>query len=324
MDNQPTAIDSGHELLLGIDVGGTSVKAGLFTTEGKLLGEASVPTPALITEEAYAVVTTCLDELVQQHGDGNNVIGIGLDIPGPIGEDGLPGFIPNAQIDLLGLEAAIMRSYPHAILAALNDANAAALGELWRGAAQGERSVVFVTLGTGVGGGIVCDGKLVAGKNGCAGEIGHLTVNPHESRVCGCGRKGCLEQYASATGVVYSYKAACARLGKNPCSLTGPSDSRSVFEAFEAGDKAAAEAIRIMCSSLAFALSCVAATVNPGAFVIGGGMGEAFDIFAEELIACYREQCLSPVTETRFERASLGNKAGMYGSAYQALMLARS
>lgn len=324
MDSKLTTLDSSQELLLGIDVGGTSVKAGLFTTEGKLLGEAAVPTPALISEDAYAVVTACLDELVQTYGCGNKVIGVGLDIPGPIGEDGLPGFIPNAQIDLLGLEAAIIRSYPHTMLAALNDANAAALGELWRGAAQGERSVVFVTLGTGVGGGIVCDGKLVAGKNGCAGEIGHLTVNPHESRVCGCGRKGCLEQYASATGVVYSYKEACARLGIEPCSLTGPSDSRSVFEAYENGDKAAAKAISTMCSSLAYALSCIAATVNPGAFVIGGGMGEAFDVFSEELIACYREQCLGPVTQTRFDRASLGNKAGMYGSAYQALMLARA
>lgn len=324
MDNQSVAKDCSPELLLGIDVGGTSVKAGLFTTEGNLLGEGSVPTPALIDEEAYAVVTKCLDELVAAYGQGGKVIGIGLDIPGPIGEDGLPGFIPNAQIDLLGLEAAIVRSYPHTMLAALNDANAAALGELWRGAAQGERSVVFITLGTGVGGGIVCDGKLVAGKNGCAGEIGHLTVNPHESRVCGCGRKGCLEQYASATGVVYSYKEACARMGTEPCALAGPSDSRSVFEAFAHGDKAAQEAISTMCSSLAYALSCVAAVVNPGAFVIGGGMGEAFDVFSEELIARYREQCLSPVTHTRFERASLGNRAGMYGSAYQALMLARS
>lgn len=312
------------DLLLGVDVGGTSVKAGLFTTEGELVAEGQVPTPALVDEGAYAAVTGCLSDLVGRAGaEPGDVVGVGLDIPGPIGEDGLPGFIPNARIDLLGLEAALARAFPRARIAALNDANAAALGELWRGAAQGERSVVFVTLGTGVGGGVVCDGRLVAGKDGCGGEIGHITVNPRETATCGCGRRGCLEQYASATGVVRSYRQACERLGTDPAPLSGPSDSYAVFQALAAGDEAADEAVGTMCSYLALALSTISAVVNPGAFVIGGGMGEAFDAFSGRLVSEFRAQCLGPVADTRFERASLGNRAGMYGSAYQALVVAR-
>lgn len=311
-------------LLLGIDVGGTAIKAGLFTLEGELLDQQTTPTPALVDGEAFDVVTDSLKALVTDNAHTlEEVVGVGLDIPGPIREDGTPGFLPNIKLDLAGLENAIKGAFANASLVALNDANAATFGELWRGSAQGERSFILVTLGTGVGGGVVCDGKLVPGKHGAGGEIGHMTVNKDESLVCGCGRKGCLEQYASATGLVRLYKAACRMHGTEPVVLSGPSDSYAVFQALEEGDAAAKEAVSQMCEYLAIAFAQMSCIVDPGAFVLGGGVSGSFDVFKDELVERFQAHALPMCADTKIIAASLGNKAGIYGSAYQALLVSR-
>ena len=192
--------------VLGIDIGGTSIKVGLFTPEGELLEERKIPTPALVDDDAFAIVTSGLEKIVVAHDSSpDDVIAIGLDIPGPVADDGSVGFLPNIRLDPEGLVHAISAAHPRASIAFVNDANAAALGEMWAGVARGTSSFVLIALGTGVGAGVVVNGRLVAGAFGAGGEIGHITVNPAETLTCGCGRKGCLEQYASATGIVRLY-----------------------------------------------------------------------------------------------------------------------
>lgn len=314
-----------RELLLGIDVGGTSVKAGLFATEGTLLAEGSIPTGDLTTQATYDQVCALLASLLDNIGAvPENVLGIGVDVPAPIDEQGHAPFVANASIDIPAFVAAISAWAPQAVCVPINDANAAALGELWQGAAQGEKSMVMVTLGTGVGGGIVQDGKLVAGRHGAGGEIGHMTVNPLETRTCGCGRKGCLEQYASAKGVVRAYKEACQRLQTSPVELTGPTDTYSIFQAQAQGDPAAQEAINQMCEYLAIAFAHIGVILDPATFVIGGGVSGSFDVFSDYLNARFRAHCLAPCETTTIVPASLGNRAGIYGSAYHALVAARS
>ena len=308
------------DVVLGIDVGGTSIKAGLFSTAGELLGETSVRTPALVDEAAYACVIGALKELVASDNVPDPyVVACGLDIPGPICEDGTIGFLPNAQIDLDGLKAAIREAFPGVHLDVVNDANAAAMGELWRGSAHEYKSFVMVTLGTGVGGGVVVDGDLILGKHGTGGEIGDITVHPSEEKACGCGRRGCLEQYASATGLVNVYKRICAEHGAEPHPIEHSSDAYAVFKALDAGDECAREAISEMLEYLARAFAHLASIVDPGAFVVGGGVAGSFDVFHDELVERYRKHCLPICAGTPIIAAELGNQAGMYGSAYEAL-----
>ena len=308
------------DLVLGVDVGGTSIKAGVFSIGGELLCETNVRTPMLTTEAAFGLVVGSLKDLVASvELPDPYVVAIGLDIPGPICEDGTVGFLSNAAIDLDGLKVAIRQGFPGAYLAVVNDANAAAIGEMWQGAARNYKSFVCVTLGTGVGGGVVIDGKLVLGKNGSAGELGHMTVNPFEPRSCGCGRKGCLEQYASATGLVRLYRHECEAVNDEPYPIEHSSDAYAVFKALENGDYHAKEAISQMCEYLAIAFAQIGTVIDPAAYIIGGGVAGSFDVFHDELVERYRRRCLPIMAGVPMIAAELGNHAGMYGSAYEAL-----
>ena len=308
------------ERVLGIDIGGTSIKVGLFTTEGVLADVSKIPTGEIVSEAAFAVVTEGLKDIVEKNGDtANDVVAIGLDVPGPVDSEGKVGMLANIELDADGLQAAIKRVFPNAVLAFVNDANAAALGELWQGGARDAKNFVMIAIGTGVGGGVVADGRIVAGAFGAGGEIGHITVNRDETNSCGCGRKGCLEQYASATGIVRTYKEACKELGTEPVHLDGPTDTLSVFNAYREGDKAAETAIQTMCEYLGFALAQISVVMDPSAYLIGGGVGGGFKLFADDLRAAFRKYCLAPSVATRILPATLGNDAAMYGSAFLAL-----
>ncbi|MBQ9059317.1 MAG: ROK family protein [Atopobiaceae bacterium] len=313
-----------REAFFGIDVGGTAIKAGLFDDNGTLFAQENVPTPELTSDEAFAVVCEALTKIAADCSyEASEIRGIGLDVPAPISDDGSLSFVANAKIDLPDFVAALEAAFSNACVVVLNDANAAALGEQWRGAGQGEQSMIMVTLGTGVGGGVVVGGKLIYGRNGAAGEIGHICVNPSETAHCGCGGTGCLEQYASASGVVSSYLAQCEKAGQQAVALNGPSDSLSVFEAAAQNDECAKQAISQMCDYLARALADLACTIDPGSFVIGGGMAAGLDQFIDELIERYQYHALLPCKNTRIVPANLGNRAGIYGSAYQALVSVR-
>ena len=312
------------ELVLGIDVGGTSIKVGIFTLEGELLDERKIPTPELVSVQAFSSVTGAITGVLSEHGaEPADVVACGLDVPAPVADDGSVGLLANVEMDPQGFVTAFREAFPGAAVAFVNDANAAALGEMWAGAAKGASSCVVIALGTGVGAGIVANGRLVAGAFGAAGEAGHLTVNREETRVCGCGRRGCLEQYASAQGIVRSYLEECERRGVAPAHVEHATDTLSVFAALAEGDACARYAVDLMCDYLGLAMSQISCVVDPELYLIGGGVAGAFEAFAPTLRERFRAHALKPCRDARIEAASLGNQAAMYGSAYEALRIRR-
>ena len=195
-----------------------------------------------------------------------------------------------------------------------NDANVAALGEMWKGGAMGCSDVIMVTLGTGVGGGIIVDGHVVAGFNGAGGEIGHITVNNDEIEPCNCGQYGCLEQYASATGIVRMAKRKLAKSSeetvlRNYTDLT----AKDIFDEAKAGDTVALTLVDDLGEILGSTLSNMACVVNPEVIVIGGGVSKAGQILIDTIQKHFVETSFHACRDTRFELASLGNDAGMYG-----------
>lgn len=305
---------------IGIDVGGTSVKEGLFDEDGNLLGKVSVPTPSLAEEAGYTAVVGGIEELMASVQQPMLFVrGIGLALPCPVPASGNITLAVNIKINAPELKEALESRCPHAAVRYVNDANAAAMGELWRGSAKGHRSMVMVTIGTGLGGGVVVNGDVIDGAFGAGGEIGHMCVNPDETRVCGCGNKGCLEQYASATGVVSNYLHECEVRDVDPIELSGTSDSRAVFQACREGDEVAWAAVETMTDYLARGLQIISAVVDPEVYVLGGGASASADVYLDKLREKYAACALSVSAKTPIEVAELGNDAGIIGAAYVAL-----
>ena len=302
----------------GVDIGGTTVKLGLFTEDGSILEKWEIPSR---TENHGVNVPTdiadaILSKLSERGIDKSDVLGVGLGVPGPITPDGTVMKCANLKWDIFNVNEKMSGLTGLKCIAA-NDANVAALGELWKGGAQGCRNIVFITLGTGVGGGIVIDGKVVHGIHGGGGEIGHIVVNPNETDLCGCGCRGHLEQYASATGIVRLVKKAIAETSE-PGVLRDKESftAKDIFDAAKAGDKMASDAVDTMCRYLAQALSGVGATVDPEAYVIGGGVARAGSIITDTVKKYFDENNLNVLRNREFRLATLGNDAGMYGAAY--------
>lgn len=306
---------------VGVDVGGTSIKTGLVTERGEVLGTSKASTGALDSKEAFAKVCEAVRALADEAGvDANGLAAIGLDVPGVVLEDGTLTMAPNITLDLAGLADTLREAFPKARLAVLNDANAAALGEAWLGSGNARGGTVMVTLGTGVGAGVVIGGNVIAGAHGAAGEIGHLNVEPDETEACNCGCRGCLEQYASARGLIRLYREECEKDGAERVEIAHTTDALAVFEAARSGNSQAKHACERLGRYLARALAAVAAVVDPDAFVVGGGMSGGWDTFGQACLDCYRELAVSACKETPIRPASLGNDAGFIGAARRALL----
>ncbi len=306
------------DVVLGVDIGGTFVKAATFTPEGEQIETHSFATPQLNTQEAFSILHQGLRQMTDKLPEAN-ILAIGLDCPGPISNTGKLLMTANMQFDLEGLKSYLHHKFGCIPVIVLNDANAAALGEMWRGGAHAYRNFCMVTLGTGVGGAIVVDGQVIAGHHGCAGEFGHMILNHDERELCGCGRRGCLEQYASASGVVRLYKRACRAVHVDGVQIENPADSKAVFDALARGDEQALFAVEYMCDYLARGLASIAVISNPEAFVFGGGVSYGFHTFAPVLRRYFEKYSLSSVNNTAFVAAELGNDAGSYGAAFEAL-----
>lgn len=310
-----------ERIVLGLDVGGTSIKMGLVTSEGATLATGSVPTGKVEDTEAYHRICDAIATFITTNKlTLDDVSAVGLDIPGVIVNNKLL-LAPNIALDLDGLLEALKALLPHAGFAVLNDANAAALGETWLGAGSGVNSLIMITLGTGVGGGVVIDGKVLEGANGAGGEIGHMCVNYGETETCGCGRKGCLEQYASARGLIKLYREQCAKDGSGEIEIAHATDALAVFVAARTGNPQAQAACKRLAFYLAHAIANLAATCDPDAFVIGGGMCGGWDTFGADLLAYYKEFAIHNVADTPILVATLGNDAGFLGAARAALAL---
>lgn len=308
---------------VGVDVGGTSVKMGLFDEEGKRYAKVSVPTPPIVDEEGFAAVNGAIDQLLAESKLPKPFIaGIGLAVPCPIPSSGDAKIKANIDIKLPELKLAIQEHCPDAVVKYENDANAAAMGEAWQGSAAGKQNVVMATIGTGFGGGIIVNGDVIQGINGAAGEIGHMVLNPDEERQCGCGGYGHLEQYSSATGVVSNYLQECEAQGVEPIELTGPSDSKDVFQACREGDQVALAAAKKMADYMGRGLSIIAAVVDPEIILIGGGASASADVYLDFAREAYKKYAIAACTDTPIEVATLGNDAGIIGAAYVAVKAA--
>ena len=307
------------EYAFGIDLGGTTAKIGLFTTSGALLEKWEVATDTShagehILENLAAAV---LGKMNEQSIQPEQVEGVGIGVPGPVLDSSI---VPIVCANLGGWGERNVSAQLSGLLDGLkvlvgNDANVAALGEIWMGAAKGAKNAVMVTLGTGVGGGVVVNGKVIDGVHGAGGEIGHITVNRHETAVCGCGKRGCLEQYSSATGVVRCMKKLLDENPDTPCVLRGTEfAAKDVFDAARNGDALAAREVDEMSDTLGMALANIASTVDPEAFLVGGGVARAGDVLFTPLNKHFQEYAFKSCRETPIKQASLGNDAGIYGA----------
>lgn len=304
------------KFVFGVDVGGTTVKLGFFDIEGNVLDKWEIPTR---TEEQGSKIIPDIAESIlfkmQEKGiDKSDVVGVGMGVPGPVKADGTVikavnlgwgVFNPNEELSkLVGVPAKTG-----------NDANVAALGEMWRGGGQGYQDMVAVTLGTGVGGGIILGGRILAGSNGAGGEIGHIHLEDNETEACGCKGYGCLEQYASATGIVRLALRALAASDKESVLRDAEVTAKSVWDAVKASDELAIGVANRYGEYLGKGLAAVANVINPEIFVIGGGVSKAGNVVIEYMEPFFHKYVFHGADNAKFALATLGNDAGIYGSA---------
>lgn len=305
------------EYVFGVDIGGTTVKLGLFTVSGELLEKWEIPTRTdeggkyILGDIAETLETKITDRLLTK----DQIAGIGMGVPGPVKEDGTVLRCANLGWGIFNVADELNKIIGLPVKVG-NDANMAALGEMWQGGGKGYKNIVMVTLGTGVGGGIITNGKMLFGVNGAGGEIGHIQVNDTETEVCGCGKKGCLEQYTSATGIVRMANQALNNTDR-ASSLRNVQyvSAKEVFDAAKNGDELASELVENHGKCLGKALAQIACVVDPEVFVIGGGVSRAGDIITDTTAKYFREYCFHACKKTEFTLATLGNDAGIYGGA---------
>lgn len=306
------------EYCFGIDVGGTTVKMGLFRVDGELLEKWEIPSR---TENEGKAILPDIAEAVQKKLEErgikkDSVTGIGIGVPGPINAEGVVPHTANlgwgykeVTRELTELTGLVSKGG--------NDANVAALGEMWKGAAAGHKSGVMVTLGTGVGGGIIIDGKIITGANGAGGEIGHIHVEDTVDWNCGCGNQGCLEQLASANGMVTLAKWMIRQGADTKGTTLQPETmtAKDIWDAVKADDAFAKDVAERFGKYLGLALANVASTVDPEVFVIGGGVSKAGPVILDYIKKYYLKYTFRGCRGAKFVLATLGNDAGMYGSA---------
>lgn len=302
----------------GIDVGGTSIKCGFFTAEGELLEKWEIPTRTENQgENILPDIAKSIEKKMEEKAIGKDqVTGVGIGVPGPVNKNGeIPTAVNlNWGYKHISKEMEELTGLPSK---AGNDANVAALGEAWKGGAAGCANVILATLGTGVGGGIIVDGKIVAGAHGAGGEIGHANVKHDETDSCNCGNKGCLEQMASATGIVRLAKKALAASDKESALRTAGDklSAKKVFDAYKKGDALAAEIVEEFADYLGGALATFATVVDPDVILIGGGVSRAGQPLVDVVEKYYKKYAFTTCKGTPIRLAELGNDAGIYGSA---------
>ena len=303
----------------GVDLGGTTVKIGLFSIEGQLQDKWEIPTR---TENHGAEILSDIAASIQSRMDTGHlskeqVTGIGIGVPGPVLNENIVQGCVNLGWGNVRV-ADELSALTGVKVKAANDANVAALGEQWQGGGKGFQNLVMFTLGTGVGGGIIQNGRIISGANGAAGEIGHMVIVDSDEVVgtCGCGHRGCLEQVASATGIVNLTEKKLAECSQDSVLREiSPLTAKDVLDAAKAGDALAEQAAENMMKQLGRAAAYIACVVNPDIFVIGGGVSKAGEYLIEGISRYYKDYAFHASADTKFALASLGNDAGMIGAA---------
>lgn len=302
----------------GIDIGGTTIKIGLFKNDGILLEEFEIPTRKendgkFILEDITNAVKQKIEEKKILYSE---IEGMGVGVPGPVATDGTVFKCVNLGWDIINVKKTLQEMTGLKVKVG-NDANVAALGEMWQGGGKGCKSIVMITLGTGVGGGVVVDEHIIFGINGAAGEIGHLPMRDDETEYCACGKNGCLEQYASATGVVRMAKKYLNEHPQKDSILRTMHEytAKDVFDAAKEQDEVACIIKEDVGKMLGKALAMISCTVNPEVFVVGGGMSKAGEILMESVRRHYQRYSFHASKNTEIKLAKLSNAAGMYGCA---------
>ena len=304
--------------VVGVDVGGTTVKLGMFGVNGDVISKWEIPTR---TEDGGKLILPDIadsvkKEIVAHNFNAEDVLGVGIGVPGPVDDKGVVHKAVNLGWDNdFSLVDAMSRLLPGMPVKGGNDANVAALGEMWKGGGQGCSNMVAVTLGTGVGGGIIINGRLLNGSTGAGGEIGHIHIEDDEAEACGCGNYGCLEEYASATGIVRLANRELASCDDPSVLRDQKVTSKSVFDAVKEGDALAIRVAEKFGDYLGKGLAIIAGVVNPEVFVIGGGVSKAGEVLFDYIRPSFEKTVFHGSKNTRFALATLGNDAGIYGAA---------
>ena len=302
---------------VAVDLGGTTAKMGIVGEDGTVFEKWEIPTRKeangkYILED---IAASAKEHLALAAISEEDFAGVGIGVPGPVEADGYVEVLVNLGIRDMNPANELSKLMGGINVKVANDANVAALGEQWMGSGKGFDSVMFFTLGTGVGGGLIIDGQIVAGSAGMAAEVGHFPMNLDEPDTCNCGGHGCLEQYASATGIVKEMKRLLAKTDE-ACVLRGKEFScKDVLDAAKSGDKLAHENMVHCMEYLARAMAYIAYTCNPAVFVLGGGVSKAGDYLVD--LVKDRFAFLTPLTSKKaaIRIASLQNDAGMFGAA---------
>lgn len=303
--------------VFGVDVGGTTVKMGLFQVDGTVIDKWEIPTRTenggekVLPDIADAIRAKMAEKGIAKE----EVAGVGVGVPGPVDSKGIVHRAVNLGWGTFNMEETLSSILDGMVVKGGNDANVAALGEMWKGGGQGYSNLVAVTLGTGVGGGIIIDGKILSGSTGAGGEIGHIHIEDNETEKCGCGNCGCLEEYTSATGIVRLTKRALAASDMDSVLRSGEVSAKTVFDAVKAGDALAVSVAEQFGEYLGKGLAAIAGVVNPEIFVIGGGVSKAGEVLFEYIKPAYKKYVFHGSADAIFALATLGNDAGIYGAA---------
>ena len=301
---------------IGVDVGGTTVKLGVLDTDGNLLNKWEIVTRKEDNgSHILPDIAASIDEKLKEFNIAkDDVTGIGVGVPGPIDDNGVVHVAVNLGWGEFNVNETLTKLTGIPSKAG-NDANVAALGEMWKGGGAGLNNIVMVTLGTGVGGGIIINGKILAGVTGAGGEIGHIHINDDEEKACGCGNHGCLEQYASATGVSNIAKKLLKQYNGKTVLTEADTSAKAVFDGVKAGDALCINIAKEFGFYLGKGLAIVASTVNPEAFVVGGGVSKAGEVIFDYIKPSFDKFVFKSAGNAKFLLATLGNDAGMYGAA---------
>ena len=300
----------------GVDLGGTTVKIAYFDQTGTLLNKWEIPT---VTENDGAQILPDIAASIRSYLEAHkipdsDILGIGIGVPGPVDNKGVVNGCVNLGWGVFNIhdQLSALTGFP---VKASNDANVAALGECWKGGGAGYENLLFVTLGTGVGGGIVLGGKVLNGTHGSAGEIGHMVLDRAEPEQGPCGNYGGAEYYCSATGIVrVAQRYLAAHETDSPLAAMESFTAKDVFDLAKAADATAKAILEIIYSYLGQLIANVCNVINPQVVILGGGVSKAGQCLIDGVVPYFMKDAFPGVKEVEFALAKLGNDAGAYGA----------
>lgn len=295
-----------RQVCFGVDIGGTTIKLGLVSQEGDLLEKREFSTQRDL-DAAFDDIASHIRQVLESFPDAM-CIGVGVGVPGPVLEQSRVNGCVNLGWGDINVAQELGRRVGMPVKVE-NDANLATLGEQWQGGGKGCRNLVMLTVGTGIGGGVICDGRIVAGAAGGGGEVGHLPTSFHPERQCSCGKYGCLETTASATGIIRGAREF------SPFKEMETVTAKDVYDAAAAGDENAKQVVEEAGAALGIAAAILGCVVNPEMVLLGGGVSAAGRALLDPVEAAFQKNVFPPCGNVRFALAQLGNNAGIFGGA---------